>query len=85
MSLKTKVAIIVTGIFILLGVVDYSIRQHIIYPGFLSLEKEEIANDAVRIEEAFNREIQHLDTFVHDWAAWDDTYEFIPEFCTKSI
>ncbi|MGD9160029.1 MAG: CHASE4 domain-containing protein [Desulfobacteraceae bacterium] len=79
MSLKLKVAFIITGIFIILGFVDYSIRQFIIFPGFLSLEREEIENDAVRIEEAFNREIQSIDTLLHDWSAWDDTYEFIDD------
>ena len=71
MSLKLKVAIIVTVIFLILGIVDYHIRQHILYPSFISLEKEEAKNNAARIEEAFVREIHHLDTFAHDWAAWD--------------
>ncbi|MBN2419696.1 MAG: PAS domain S-box protein [Deltaproteobacteria bacterium] len=77
MSLKLKVAIIVTGIFLILGIVDYNIRHHIIYPGFLSLEKEEAINNAVRIGEAFNREISFLDSLLNDWSAWDDTYEFV--------
>ncbi len=77
MSLKIKVASIIAVIFLLMGAVDYCIRQCIIFPAFLSLENEEAMNDASRIKEAYNREIRHLDSIVHDWAAWDDTYEFM--------
>jgi sensor domain CHASE-containing protein len=77
MSLKLKAAIIVTGIFILLGIVDFSIQNNIIYPGFLTLEREDATDNAVRIGEALNREIKFLDSLLNDWSAWDDTYEFV--------
>ncbi len=77
MSLKIKVAIAITGIFIILGIVDFSIRQYIIYPGFLTLEQENATDNAVRIGEALNREIKFLDSLLNDWSAWDDTYEFV--------
>jgi PAS domain S-box-containing protein len=77
MSLKIKAVITITGIFIILGIVDFSIRKNIIYPGFLSLEKENATDNAVRIGEALNREIKFLDSLLNDWSAWDDTYEFV--------
>ncbi|MBN1904484.1 MAG: PAS domain S-box protein [Deltaproteobacteria bacterium] len=77
MSLKIKAAIIVSVIFILLGIVDFYLRQFIIFPGFLSLEKENATDNAVRIGEALNREIKFLDSLLNDWSAWDDTYEFV--------
>jgi sensor domain CHASE-containing protein len=77
MSLKLKAAIIIMGIFFLLGIVDFSIRKYIIFPSFLSLERENAVENAIRIQEAFNSEVQHLDRLLHDWSAWDDTYEFI--------
>jgi hypothetical protein len=55
MSLKIKAAIIVSVIFILLGIVDFCIRQFIIFPGFLSLERENAKDNSIRIIEAFNR------------------------------
>lgn len=46
-------------------------------PGFLSLEREEAIKDIARIEQALDNEIKHLDALVQDWAAWDDTYDFV--------
>jgi two-component system, cell cycle sensor histidine kinase and response regulator CckA len=77
MSLKLKATIIITCIFIILGFVDFSIRQYIIFPSFLSLEKENAAENAIRVQEVINSEVQHLDILLHDWSAWDDTYEFV--------
>lgn len=77
MSLKIKAAIIVSVIFILLGIVDFCIRQFIIFPGFLSLERENAKDNSIRIIEAINREINYMDRLTHDWSAWDDTYNFV--------
>ena len=77
MSLKIKAAIIVSVIFILLGIVDFCIRQFIIFPGFLSLKRENAKDNSIRIIEAFNREINYMDRLTHDWSAWDDTYNFV--------
>jgi len=85
MSLRLKVALIVVGIFLFYGISNFGIQRFIIYPSFLSLEQEEAIKDAMRVERAINREIHHLDSFVHDWSSWDDTYEFIETFSSDYI
>ncbi len=77
MSLRSKVGIIVLCVFLIYGVVDFGIQRFIIFPSFLSLEHEEAIKDMKRIVHAIQGEINHLDSFCADWAAWDDTYEFI--------
>lgn len=77
MSLRSKVAIIVMGILLFYGIVDFGIQRFIIFPSFLSLEQEEAIKDSKRVVQAINREIHHLDSLVHDWSAWDDTYAFV--------
>ncbi len=77
MSLKLKSAIIIVVIFLIIGVVDFYIRQYMIFPSFLSLERENAIRDAERIHEAFNNEVLQLDRLLHDWSSWDDTYEFV--------
>lgn len=77
MSIKLKVAIIIIAIFLALEVVNLGVQQFIMLPGFLSLEKGEAIKDAKRVEEAIQREIAYLDSLTHDWAAWDETYNFV--------
>jgi sensor domain CHASE-containing protein len=77
MSLKSKIGLILVLIFVLYGMIDFGIQRFIIFPSFISLEREEAIKNSKRSVEALQREIYHLDTLSHDWAAWDDTYEFI--------
>jgi sensor domain CHASE-containing protein len=77
MSLKSKIGLILVLIFVLYGVIDFGIQRFIIFPSFISLEREEAIKNSKRSVEAIQREIHHLDTLCHDWSAWDDTYEFI--------
>lgn len=77
MSLKSKVLLILLGVFLLFGAVDYGIQRFIIFPSFLSLERDEAQMDLERSVRAIKREIYHLDAFCGDWSAWDETYEFV--------
>ncbi len=76
-SLKIKALLILIGVFILSGVVEYVIQQQIVYPSFIALENSEAKKNLKRAVQAINREMYHLDATTHDWAAWDETYDFI--------
>ena len=77
MTLKSKIALIILCIFILFGGIFFGVQRFIILPSFLALEREEAITDISRSVKTLQREIDELDGFVWDWAAWDDTYEFI--------
>ncbi len=76
-SLKRKILLIVIGAFILYGLADYAIQRFIVFPSFLVLERNDALTDLDRCLHSIQSEIEHLDSTCHDWAAWDDTYEFI--------
>ena len=69
--------LILIGVFVLCGTVEYAIHRFIIYPSFLSLERDEAQKDLERSVQALKREIHHLDSLAHDYSAWDDTYKFV--------
>jgi len=77
MSLKSKVILILLSVFILYGTVDYGIQIFLILPSFMELERYEAQQNLDRAVSAIQREIEYLDSFCNDWAAWDDTYEFM--------
>ena len=77
MSLRSRILIITGIIFISLFFVIYFVSVNQILGSFEELEKEYVLKDLNRSLNAINREITELDSICYDWAAWDDTYEFI--------
>ncbi len=41
------------------------------------LEQEEALRNGARFRQAIDRELDHLQTLCVDWAAWDNTYDFV--------
>jgi signal transduction histidine kinase len=60
---------------IFLGIESY-VTNFIIKNGFDMLENDLVASDIRRARNEVVREIDGLDTFLWDWSAWDDTYEY---------
>jgi len=58
---------------------NYVILSKTVFPGFVMLEHDEAKKDIIRSVEAIQRETHHLDALCHDWAAWNDTYDFIQD------
>ncbi len=77
MPLRLKIFLILAGITLLYGAIDFAIQRFVVFPHFVALEQEEAKKDTIRCIEALQREIHHLDLVVHDWSAWTDTYEFV--------
>ncbi len=85
MSLRTKMALIVSAIFVLYALAEYAIQHYIIYPEFVALEQEQGQKNMDRVLGAIQNEINHLSSLCHDWAAWDDTYTFVSATTNKYI
>lgn len=80
MSLRTRVVSLLLVIGICFIGLNYLSEQLILLPSFKSLEQSEAQKDIERVEDAIQREIHYLDVFCHNWAAWDDTYEYIMDY-----
>lgn len=77
MSLKAKILLILMVFFMLFAFTAYGINRFFILPKFVSIEEEEASKSLKRCFSAIEREIWSLDLFVNDWAAWDDTCNFM--------
>ncbi len=77
MSIRTKIGIILLCAVICFCAAEYAVQRFVFLPGFFALEHDEAVKDAKRVTKAINNEIRHLSTLAWDWAAWDDTYEFV--------
>jgi signal transduction histidine kinase len=82
----------IIGLFLLIGcfsLANFLIVRQIVAPNNYRIELEIAKKDMERVVEALNREIKFLSTFTLDWAAWDDTHEFVtsvsPEYIQSNL
>ncbi|NLI13535.1 MAG: diguanylate cyclase [Peptococcaceae bacterium] len=79
MSLLKK-TIIVTGLTLIgLIIILYSTSQAILMNSFINMEKLEVGENIQRAQETLTDELSYLNSTASDWAAWDDTYDFVED------
>jgi len=77
MQIQNKVLLSVSGVFcVLLGII-YILSNSIFLQSFIDLEEIQTKKNINRISNSINTEIDDLNAFNADWAAWDDSYQFI--------
>jgi len=79
MSLRKKVAYILLAISAVQAAMYYVIQCYIVYPSFVTLEREEAGKNVARAIEALQRELELLEPSATDWSRWDETYRFVED------
>ncbi len=77
MSLQYKIGALFLAVFMLFGIITYTVQQRVILPSFLTLETQDAHKDMERAVQAIQRETSALAQTAADWSSWDDTYRFI--------
>ncbi len=77
MRLRNKALTIVGSTVVALILILFISSKTILLGGFSMVENIHMAEDVERVLSAHSDELLELDTINYDWAAWDDTYEFI--------
>ena len=85
MNLTHKTLSVLAGVIALSIALNYVVLQRIVFPTFADLEQAEAQRNLKRSTDAIQNELTHLSRFVWDWAAWDDTDEFIQNQNQKYI
>lgn len=76
MNLKPKIVVSLIVVFSCYLAIDIAIQQYVVFPRFVMLEQQEAIKNLKRCHQAIERDLEHLDMFVHDWAAWDDIHQY---------
>ena len=63
----------------LLAVSLYVIQRYLVLTSFTALEQQYARGDVQRAVRALDVEMQRVDAVARDWAAWDDTYQFVQD------
>lgn len=76
MVIRRKMFIIIVSAFVGIMLI-FALSGLFLMRGFSSAEDQEVRGNVLRATGVFNSALDNLAVKVHDWAAWDDTYEFI--------
>jgi sensor domain CHASE-containing protein len=76
MQIRGKVSVLLTLLFAVLIVAQWSIEQHQVLPRFVELERASARTDMQRVAMALEREQQALTAQAGDWANWNDLWQF---------
>ncbi|MBI4719334.1 MAG: HAMP domain-containing protein [Planctomycetes bacterium] len=77
MSLRSKVVLFVLGVSATFAGTAYLVQRLIVLPGFAKVEQAEALDDLARCQQAIEHDAEFLSNSANDYAAWDDTYDFI--------
>ena len=79
MKLRPKIVSLILVVFLGYLGASFAIQRLVILPSFVALEEEKAIKNVVRCRDALMREIDHLKVQCHDWASWDETYDFVED------
>lgn len=79
MTLWKKTLLVIALSMGILGLTLYVIQRFLVLRSFAQLESQYARRDVERAALALNAEAERLDVLARDWAAWDDTYQFVVE------
>jgi len=77
MSLRRKTTVIILATLIGLLLILFAVSQGILLNSFSRLEVKDTSKNVERTLGALSDDVSSLVTMTRDWAAWDDTYNFI--------
>jgi PAS domain S-box-containing protein len=76
MVIRRKMFIIIVSAFSGILII-FALSGFLLLRGFSSVEDQDVRENVLRASGVFTSAIDNLGVKVHDWSAWDDTYDFI--------
>ncbi|MGB0823633.1 MAG: hypothetical protein ACPGSK_05835, partial [Alphaproteobacteria bacterium] len=77
LSIRWKIALLAAAVLCCVMVVLAGVLVAVVRPGFAEIEKELAAERMRSVLGMIQSDKAALDSLVIDWAAWDDTYDFV--------
>jgi PAS domain S-box-containing protein len=77
MSISLKIMLVIIATTLILSGAIFGFSKFTFSQSFADLETKNVTGNAVRVASAYDTMLNDLNTLNHDWAAWDDTYNFV--------
>jgi two-component system, NtrC family, sensor kinase len=88
-NIRSKVAALLAGIFVTLGVAALMVAKYIVMPSFAQLERADAHTAMLRIDYALQRALDRLEMSATDWGNWAETYQYVddhnPRFVSTNL
>lgn len=85
MKLRLKaLTLVLIAVSVLMGSIEL-LFSRVMLDQMASLEREQMTQHAARVQEALRAKIQSIPKRLLDWAAWDDTYEYMATHDTAYV
>jgi adenylate cyclase len=85
MNLRSKALLLTTLPLLGFLVVVYASVSVILQRSYTRLEQQDAQRNVQRVGEALNSDLTQMQSLTEDWAAWDDTYQFIQDRNTAFV
>lgn len=89
MSLSKKTLLLLLIALSLTMFISAILFQSLFMQSYLDLEKHDILSDTARLQYTLEHEVESLSVLTNDWAAWDDSYDFMldanPDFINSNL
>ena len=79
MTLRRRILLIIGVTLVALIVGLDGVSSSILLKDFARLERRDVVRDVKRLQSAVANELANLSDEAAEWAAWDDTYQFIQD------
>ncbi|MFZ5773643.1 MAG: CHASE4 domain-containing protein [Thermodesulfobacteriota bacterium] len=83
MGIRKKVLLSIGLVSLSLTAIFYYLFKNVILNNFDTIEERFVHDNISRIKAIMEDQAKSLDTITHDWASWDDTYDFIADLNTQ--
>ncbi|MBD2461652.1 PAS domain-containing protein [Oscillatoria sp. FACHB-1407] len=79
MTLRQKIVLIIGLTLVCLIAVLYTLLSNVLSSRFAELERQDVQQKMVQVQNALSDDLTKLRFTARDWAEWDDTYAFIQD------
>ena len=76
-SIRNKIIIFLTLLFLIASLLNYLLLQKIVFPSFVQLEEQEAVCQVKRVANAIKGINDNIDTLCNDWSVWDEAYFYM--------
>ena len=79
MSLRRQILGVLIALSIMFVALTYLVQVCVVMPAFVELEQQGAVRDVDRFLDAVKGDLKNLSNTANDWAAWDDSYQYIQD------
>lgn len=79
LKIRTKVIVLLTGVFLVFALIEWGVGEMLLLPRFEQIENENALTAMKRIDAGVSQALDGLQVSTTDWGNWADTYRFMQD------